>query len=167
MTWWLRQAFCTCGYVQTPPNRKGFVDENWHQLVLAMEESPRPAAKFKTHNTRCCLIILDIVEESILSNKKLQQLQIKIHRKHYQQLMNREPTQAQALEQIWFLSLSVEKQYYKQIYLQGHQWRHKHHYFIYLFYKVRLTRHLNWLKQVDIGFLPFLTYLTQPDLQSV
>lgn len=29
-------------------------NENWHQLVLAMEQSPRLAAKFKPNNTGYC-----------------------------------------------------------------------------------------------------------------
>lgn len=55
------------------------------------------------------------------------------------------------LEQIWFLSPAVVKQYYKQMYLQGHQWKHKHLFFF--LHKIGLIRHLNWLKQAD-SFLP-------------
>lgn len=35
-------------------------------------------------------------------------------------------TSTDSLEQIWFISPAIVNQYYKQMYLQEHQWKYKH-----------------------------------------
>lgn len=70
--------------------------------------------------------------------------------------MNGKPTQVQTLEQIWFISPAAVNQYYKQIYLQGHQWKYKH-----LFFRTLdiLDILIDWSKLTSVFFNLFNAYL--------